>query len=296
MKQPLLTIAIPTYHRAQKLDKQLAWAVNAIDGRWDEVELIVSDNASPDETPQVCEKWKEQSGGCLNILRQSQNIGLARNVLFCIKKAQGEFVWVVGDDDIIFDDTIEWVLNQLRSDLASSLSYLHLNVRTRDGYEGEILQDRVYPFQHDRFASPGTQLFQECADLEEGWMLLITANIYATHIAQKAATRWSEIENNLAFPLFLSGYAAANGSMVVKAAPSLIYPHHTGSHLGTWLNTVFHDIPAAYWALLQEGYSPAFIRRRILTRASFLVFAVRFPIQFVKALSIYFRAARMKNR
>ncbi|HAJ36086.1 MAG TPA: hypothetical protein DCL15_10370 [Chloroflexi bacterium] len=296
MKEPLLTIAIPTYNRAQKLDKQLAWAVNAIDGRWDEVELIVSDNASPDETPQVCEKWKAVSQGNLQVQRQQTNVGLVRNVLFCITKAQGEFVWVVGDDDTILADTLDWVLKQLWSNQKAGLSYLHLNVQTQNGYEGEILQERVYPFQNDKLALPGVKLFQECADLEEGWMLLITANIYATHTVRKAIARWPHIRNNLAFPLFLSGYAAMNGSMMVRAEPSLIYPHHTGSHLQTWLKTVYHDIPAAYWALYNEGYGADFIRRRILMRVSFLVYAIKFPIQFVKSMYVYLMAAILKPK
>ena len=296
MTQPKLTIAIPTYNRAAKLDKQLAWAVNAIDGRWDEVELIVSDNASPDETPAVCEKWKARSHGNLRVQRQQSNVGLVRNVLACINAARGDFVWVVGDDDTIYDNALDWVLQELRSNLAHALTYIHLNVRTRNGYEGDVLQERVYPFWDNKTSHPGVELFKECAELDEGWMLLITANIYATHVAKAAVNRWPEMTNNLAFPLFLSGYAAKQGGMMVCAEPSLLYPHHTGSHLDTWLNTVFHDIPAAYWALLHEGYSAGFIRRRILTRASILVFAVRFPMQFVKALLIYFRAARIKDR
>ncbi len=296
MTTPRLTIAIPSYNRASRLDRQLAWAVNAIDGRWNECELIVSDNASPDNTPQVCETWRAASQGKLRVIRQPKNIGLVRNVLACINAAHGDFVWVVGDDDLIFDHTLDWVLERLHNAATSGVTYLHLNVRTSNGYDGEMLQERVYPFHENKLTSPGIGLFQECADIEEGWMLLITANIYATNVVRTGIDRWPSINTNLAFPLFLSGYAAAHGDMLVRAEPSLVYPHHTGSHLGTWLNTVFHDIPAAYWALLHEGYSPDFIRRRILMRASLLVFAARFPLQFVKALGIYLRAARLKEK
>ncbi|BAL99084.1 putative glycosyltransferase [Caldilinea aerophila DSM 14535 = NBRC 104270] len=294
MKQPLLTIAIPTYRRAQKLDKQLAWAVNAIAGRWDDVELMVSDNASPDETPQICEKWTMQSNGHLRVMRQPKNLGLIRNVLFCIEQAQGRYVWTVGDDDVIFDAALDWILTQLTDHTGDMLSFLHLNVRTQDGYEGAILQERAYPFQEDRNSSPGNMLFEECVEINENWMLLITANIYATITARAAIRRWPGMTNNLAFPLFLSGYAAAQGAMRVRAEPSLIYPHHTGSHLHTWLKTVYHDIPEAYLRLLREGYQPAFIRRRILSRASFLVFMMRFPLQFLRSLQFYFAASRLK--
>lgn len=296
MSNPKLTIAIPTYNRAEKLDAQLAWAVNSIRDIWDECELIISDNASTDDTPNICSRWQQQTANRLRVIRQPENIGLVRNVLFCIERAQGAFVWIVSDDDIIGDNTFSWVMECVRSASAQELGYILLNFGTKNGYDGELLQERFYQFFQDRKAVPGVSLFEECTTIDEGGVMAISANIYNTNIANSAIKSWGAIAGNLAFPIFLSGYAAAHGGMLIRAEPALIYPHHTGSHLGTWLNTVFHDIPAAYWALRQEGYSPGFIRRRILTRASFLVFAARFPVQFVKALYIYFRAARMKNR
>jgi hypothetical protein len=185
-------------------------------------------------------------------------------------------------------------LKQLAHHTASNLAFLHLNVRTRQGYDGAILQERVYPFQEDRDASPGSTLFEECVEIDENWMLLITANIYAAPTARAAIQRWPGMTNNLAFPLFLSGYAAAQGAMRVRAEPSLIYPHHTGSHLRTWLRTVYHDIPEAYLRLFKEGYRAEFIRRRVLSRASFLTFMMRFPLQFLSSLQRYWAASRLK--
>ena len=294
MKRPQLTIAIPTYNRAQKLDRQLAWTINAIAGRWDEVELVVSDNASPDATPQICEKWRSASDGRLRVVRQPNNLGLIRNVLTCIEQAQGRYVWVVGDDDVIFDGALDWILTQLSTHDADALSFLHLNVRTQNGYEGAILQERIYPFREDKETCPGGALFEECVEIDENWMLLITANIYATPVARAAIQRWPGMTKNFAFPLFLSGYAAAQGAMIVRAEPSILYPHHTGSHLRTWLKTLYHDIPEAYMRLLQEGHRPEFIRRRILSRASFLVFMMRFPLHFLRSLQFYFAANRLK--
>lgn len=294
MSTPKLTIAIPTYNRASKLDKQLAWAVNAIDGRWDEVELIVLDNASPDETPAVCENWKAGSDGNLRVQRQQSNVGLVRNVLACINAARGEFVWVVGDDDPILPGAFPWVLECVRRESPYELGYILLNFSTADGYGGAVIKEQVFPVHQDRRVVPGRALFEECAIVDEAGMLLISANIYATQSAKTAITRWSAISDNLAFPLFLSGYAAAHGGMLIRAEPSLIYPHHTGSHLSTWLNTVFLDIPCAYLALLGEGYSAAFVRPRVLSRASLLVYAARFPLKFLKALDVYWRAARLQ--
>ncbi len=46
----LLTIAIPTYNRAELLDKQLAWLAQAIQGFESDCEIFVSDNCSTDHT------------------------------------------------------------------------------------------------------------------------------------------------------------------------------------------------------------------------------------------------------
>lgn len=295
MKQPLLTIAIPTYDRAEKLDRQLAWAVNAIDGRWDDVELIVSDNASPDATPQICEKWRAESKGNLRVTRQPSNLGLIRNVLYCIQQAHGQYVWVVGDDDTISPEAFTWVLAQLSGAHASSLSFLHLNIRAQDGYAGSIVQERAYPFYEDRRASPGMTLFEACVQTDEIWMLLITANVYAVPAVQPAIQGWPGMMRNFAFPLYLSGVAAAQGTMVVRAEPSVTYPHHTGSHLRAWLKTLYHDIPEAYLRLLRHGYRPEFIRQRILSRASFMTFMMRFPLSFLRSLKFYAVASRLKR-
>ena len=289
-----LTIAIPSYNRASKLYNQLEWAVNAISGRWDQCELLVSDNASPDNTLQVCNAWHTISHGNLRVLRQPKNVGLVRNVLACINAAHGDFVWVVGDDDRILPSTFPWVLECVQRESPHELGHILLNFSTTNGYDGALIKERVFPVQQDRRVAPGRIFFEEYTTIDEAAMLLISANIYATQVAKTAITRWSAINNNLAFPLFLSGYAAAHSGMLIRAEPSLIYPHHTGSHLATWLNTVFLDIPAAYLALLSEGYSTAFVRPRVLERVSLLVYAKRFPLKFLKSLYIYLQAGRLK--
>ena len=54
----LLTIAIPTFNRAQLLDKHLTWLAQAIKGFEDDCEILVSDNCSTDNTQEVIQKWQ----------------------------------------------------------------------------------------------------------------------------------------------------------------------------------------------------------------------------------------------
>ena len=53
-----LTIAIPTFNRANYLNKSLECIVSQLNA-FSNVELIVIDNASTDETYKVCQKYEE---------------------------------------------------------------------------------------------------------------------------------------------------------------------------------------------------------------------------------------------
>ena len=290
MTQPRLTIAIPTYNRAKQLDRQLNWAVNAIADRWDEIELLVSDNASPDETPQVCQKWQAQTNGRVRIFRQSKNIGVAKNCLFCVQEARGDFVWTVSDDDVVLEGTLGWVLSKISNDADDQLAFIHLN-GSISSPEGIIFRQSVYPFQSDQISAPGCKLLERCVDLNEDWLFLITANIYKTTIAQQAIKIWPDIKNNLTFPLFLAGYAAAHGAMTLRSEPSLLYMAYYSRP--NWLTIVNRDLPEIYRKLAEYGYTTSLIRRQILKRLSFLLFILKFPTDFLSALPTYWFAFRL---
>lgn len=52
-KRPLLSICIPTYNRAEILDKTLFLLFSNPDFNVDEIEVVVSDNCSTDHTKQL---------------------------------------------------------------------------------------------------------------------------------------------------------------------------------------------------------------------------------------------------
>jgi len=158
MNKPILTIAIPTYNRAHHLDRQLDWAVRSIANRWDQLELIVSDNGSHDATPQVCARWQQQSGGQLHVFRHPRNLGLPLNALHCIQQANGQYLWLVSDDDEILDGVLDWVLHVLSSDHSKELSFILLNAMMKDK-QGKVILEGVYSFINDRFENPGSSLF-----------------------------------------------------------------------------------------------------------------------------------------
>lgn len=109
--RPLLTIAIPTYNRACCLRELLSCLLGQLAAEL-RVELIVSDNASPDETPEVVKEFTEH-GLRIRYIRNATNIGSDANFLQCFEQARGKYVWIFGDDDVIIPGGISTVLGCL---------------------------------------------------------------------------------------------------------------------------------------------------------------------------------------
>ena len=103
--RPLLTIAVPTFRRAANLRvllEALAPQVKSLP----QVELLISDNCSPDETPEVVREF-QQAGLCCRYHRHEENIGPDANFLSCYEQAKGKYVWIFGDDDVLFPGALE---------------------------------------------------------------------------------------------------------------------------------------------------------------------------------------------
>jgi glycosyltransferase involved in cell wall biosynthesis len=95
MSGPKVTIGIPTRNRAALLERALQSAL-AQEGV--EVEVVVSDNASTDGTPALCEAMAAADGR-LKVLRHDVDIGAERNFRSVLDAASGSrFMWLADDD------------------------------------------------------------------------------------------------------------------------------------------------------------------------------------------------------
>ena len=113
----LLTIAIPTYNRAEYLDLCLSRIFDEINSlslsRRCLVSVYVSNNASTDNTSEVLSKYKLSSDFNFVFVNNSINIGGDKNIIQCYLSALSPYVWVLGDDDVILSGGLEIVLNAL---------------------------------------------------------------------------------------------------------------------------------------------------------------------------------------
>ena len=151
--QPLLSIAIPTFNRELYLRELLESLLPQFAGLpLGLAELIVSDNCSDDLTPAMIASFQARGLTC-RFIRNQTNLGADGNFLQCLNLAQGQYVWVLGDDDLIEPGAIATLLDLLQQgeyDLVYLSSYaFHNNQRSGDlndklGRIAEVVTDGAY--------------------------------------------------------------------------------------------------------------------------------------------------------
>lgn len=113
MQETLLSIAIPTFNRASLLDKCLDSILTQIsDDFKNHIELIVSDNASTDNTYDVIKKYNNKRV-VINYFKNSENIGPDRNIANCFFKSNSKYLWIFSDDDFILPGYLKHIIDLL---------------------------------------------------------------------------------------------------------------------------------------------------------------------------------------
>jgi len=90
-----ISIGMPVYNGGQTIKAALEALLNQT---FKEFELIISDNASTDETQVICETFASRDER-IRYVRQPKNLGSAGNFKFVLDEAVGEyFLWAAADD------------------------------------------------------------------------------------------------------------------------------------------------------------------------------------------------------
>lgn len=106
-----LSILIPTYNRYQYLETCLNSIFSQIDDtNKDKIEIIVSNNASTDNTIEIMKKYGSYEEISYKYTTNKINLGPDGNFykLYCMSK--GEYCWILGDDEVLLDGSLNYIL------------------------------------------------------------------------------------------------------------------------------------------------------------------------------------------
>lgn len=106
-EQPLVTIYMPTYNRIELLKRAVDSVLNQ---DYKNIELIVVDDMSTDETPQYLAKKSEQDSRFKYFINY-KNSGACVSRNKAIVAARGEFITGLDDDDYFLPDRVSNLIN-----------------------------------------------------------------------------------------------------------------------------------------------------------------------------------------
>lgn len=115
MSKLLLSIAIPTYNRADCLKQCLNSIVSQFSDPevFNGVEVVISNNASTDNTEALVRLFQEDYPN-VKYNKNPENLGVDKNILRVVEMSQGGFVMLLGDDDALFPGYLSYLVKLLR--------------------------------------------------------------------------------------------------------------------------------------------------------------------------------------
>jgi glycosyltransferase involved in cell wall biosynthesis len=134
---PLVSIGIPCYNRAHLIGRAIE---SALKQDYRNLELIISDNASTDETEAVCRDFAARDDR-VTYIRQAENQGAVFNFDIVRRHAQGKYFLWLGDDDWLEPDYVSACVNFLEAHADYVVAYGRARF-----YQGDLLDSEYDGF------------------------------------------------------------------------------------------------------------------------------------------------------
>jgi glycosyltransferase involved in cell wall biosynthesis len=195
-----LSIFIPTFNREAKLNELLN-QLNSINNNYCNVNII--DNCSVDNTMEVVNDFMKNAIFPLYYNRNEVNVGLSGNLIKCIENCKTDWLWIIGDDDLINVEAFN-ILSELNLNLISD-DTIYINFSTPNLF-----------VRKSKFYSTSLEEFVFNLDSFSNFIFISSSIINIKHL--KKHLRFSYIYANTLvpyIPILLSGLKDNNNFKVV---------------------------------------------------------------------------------
>jgi len=136
---PKVTISIPTYNGALYIEECLE---SAISQTFSDIEIVIVDDCSTDGTFEIAGKYAGLDKR-VKVFRNNTRLGLVGNWNKSIQYSTGEWIKFLFQDDFLYDNCIEKMLNAVRSTQAGvtdSFVVVERNFVIEEGVEDNLRQ------------------------------------------------------------------------------------------------------------------------------------------------------------
>jgi glycosyltransferase involved in cell wall biosynthesis len=148
--KPRVSIGLPVYNGEDYLSEAID---SILSQTYEDFELLISDNASTDNTQEICEKYAAQDKRVF-YTRSPENLGAAKNYNILLEYASGEYFKWAAHDDFLDPGFLERCVEALDQDDSVVLAYPRSKLCDPDGKPFGKYGDGLNlesPIPHQRF-------------------------------------------------------------------------------------------------------------------------------------------------
>lgn len=148
MNEPLVSVIVLTYNS----EKFVLETLESIKQQtYKGIELIISDDASTDQTLRICNTWIEQNMERfirIKIITSLTNSGIPANCNRGVKESEGKWIKFIAGDDMLFPDAINAFICEIKSDIQGIKKAYHGRVKEFVDGEDNIFKTDSWADQH----------------------------------------------------------------------------------------------------------------------------------------------------
>lgn len=124
---PLVSIIVITYNSAKYVLETLE---SAKAQTYQNIELIISDDSSKDETVKICRLWLEENKNRFvrtELITAAENTGIPANCNRGVRASNGEWIKLIAGDDILTENALKLYIDYVTQNL--HINIIHSNVQ-----------------------------------------------------------------------------------------------------------------------------------------------------------------------
>lgn len=187
MTEGVVSVIVPVYNVEQFLD---ACIESVVAQTYQNLEIILVDDASPDRCPERCEAWAKRDARIKVIHKQNAGLGMARNT--GLEHARGEYVCFVDSDDVVEPDMVACCYAAAKAHSADLVCFGHDRLMS----DGSVTQAKVPNAPKSVFCGEEVQTrllpMAICSDIRTGadWNVTLSSCFSMFSMALIRETGW----------------------------------------------------------------------------------------------------------
>lgn len=196
----LLSICIPTFERTEFLKNCLNSIYIASKNIKSNFEVCISDNCSSQNVKKIINFYKNKF--FIKYNRNIENLGMGKNIIQSAMMANGEYTWIIGNDDLLFPKSLKKIFYILKSNKNVDFFFVNsanLDAKYTINLKKKLFNSNCIPINLPKFSPINKNLKLDFLDLINpnisfDYLLGIYLSIFKT---RKFKNNTHIIDNNL---------------------------------------------------------------------------------------------------